>query len=76
LIDELGLKSKLWYATKVWTRGREAGAKQIDESFARLRTQPQRLQGGLEVAGVGINGHFVAEGPMVTPPAAAVDATM
>jgi diketogulonate reductase-like aldo/keto reductase len=39
LIEELGLGSKLWYATKVWTRGREAGAKQIDESFARLRTQ-------------------------------------
>jgi len=39
LIDELGLGSKLWYATKVWTRGREAGAQQIDESFARLRTK-------------------------------------
>jgi len=39
LVEELGLGSKLWYATKVWTRGREAGAKQIDESFARLRTQ-------------------------------------
>ena len=39
LIDELGLESQLWYATKVWTRGREAGARQIDESFARLRTK-------------------------------------
>jgi len=39
LIDELGLGPKLWIATKVWTRGREAGAKQIDESFARLRTK-------------------------------------
>jgi diketogulonate reductase-like aldo/keto reductase len=39
LIDDLGLGSKLWYATKVWTRGREAGAQQIDESFARLRTK-------------------------------------
>ena len=39
LIDELGLGSKLWFATKVWTRGREAGARQIDESFARLRTK-------------------------------------
>jgi len=38
LIDDLGLGPKLWYATKVWTRGRDAGAKQIDESFARLRT--------------------------------------
>jgi len=39
LIDELGIGPRLWYATKVWTRGREAGAKQIDESFARLRTK-------------------------------------
>jgi len=39
LIDELGLDRRLWYATKVWTRGREAGTKQIDESFARLRTR-------------------------------------
>ena len=38
LIHDLGLGPKLWYATKVWTRGRDAGAKQIDESFARLRT--------------------------------------
>ena len=38
LIDDLGLGPKLWYATKVWTRGRAAGAKQIDASFARLRT--------------------------------------
>jgi diketogulonate reductase-like aldo/keto reductase len=39
LIDELGLGPKLWLATKVWTRGREAGAKQIEASFARLRTK-------------------------------------
>jgi diketogulonate reductase-like aldo/keto reductase len=38
LIDELGLGPKVWLATKVWTRGREAGAKQIADSFARLRT--------------------------------------
>jgi diketogulonate reductase-like aldo/keto reductase len=39
LIDELRLGPKLWLATKVWTRGREAGANQIDESFARLRAR-------------------------------------
>ena len=39
LIGELGLGPQLWYATKVWTRGRDAGARQIDESFARLRTK-------------------------------------
>jgi len=39
LIEELRPTSTLWYATKVWTRGREAGAKQIEESFALLRTK-------------------------------------
>jgi diketogulonate reductase-like aldo/keto reductase len=39
LIADLDLQPKLWFATKVWTRGREAGARQIDESFARLRTK-------------------------------------
>ena len=39
LIDDLGLGSRLWYATKVWTRGRAAGARQIEASFARLRTK-------------------------------------
>ena len=39
LIDELRLGPKLWLATKVWTRGREAGARQIEESFARLRAK-------------------------------------
>ena len=39
LIDDLHLGPKLWLATKVWTRGREAGARQIEESFARLRAK-------------------------------------
>jgi diketogulonate reductase-like aldo/keto reductase len=39
LIDDLHLGQKLWLATKVWTRGREAGARQIEESFARLRAK-------------------------------------
>jgi aryl-alcohol dehydrogenase-like predicted oxidoreductase len=38
LIHELGLRPRLWLATKVWTRGREAGAAQIEQSYARLRT--------------------------------------
>ena len=43
LIDEWSLGPKLWLATKVWTRGREAGVKQIDASFARLRTKKLEL---------------------------------
>jgi aryl-alcohol dehydrogenase-like predicted oxidoreductase len=43
LIAELGLRPKLWLATKVWTRGRQAGAQQIAESMRRLRTERLEL---------------------------------
>jgi len=35
---QLGITAKLWLATKVWTRGREAGIEQMEESFRRLRS--------------------------------------
>jgi aryl-alcohol dehydrogenase-like predicted oxidoreductase len=43
LIADLGLRQRLWLATKVWTRGREAGAAQIAESMRRLRTDRLEL---------------------------------
>jgi diketogulonate reductase-like aldo/keto reductase len=43
LIEDLGLRQSLWLATKVWTRGREAGAAQIAESMRRLRTDRLEL---------------------------------
>jgi len=36
LIEELALRPKLWIATKVWTRGREAGEQQIAASMHEL----------------------------------------
>ena len=39
LANELGLHKQLFLATKVWTSGREAGIRQMEESFRRLRTQ-------------------------------------
>ena len=39
LTAELGMRSRLFLATKVWTRGREAGIQQMEESLRRLRTQ-------------------------------------
>jgi diketogulonate reductase-like aldo/keto reductase len=39
LLAELEPRPRTWLATKVWTRGRAAGAQQIEQSFARLRTQ-------------------------------------
>lgn len=38
LAAELGVTKKLFLATKVWTAGREAGMRQMEESFQRLRT--------------------------------------
>jgi len=43
LVHDLGLRPRLWLATKVWTRGRAAGAAQIEQSYARLRTTKLEL---------------------------------
>jgi aryl-alcohol dehydrogenase-like predicted oxidoreductase len=43
LAAELQLHKHLFFATKVWTRGREAGIRQMEESFRRLRTQTMDL---------------------------------
>jgi diketogulonate reductase-like aldo/keto reductase len=37
LSAELGLTEKLFMATKVWTSGREAGVRQMEDSFRRMR---------------------------------------
>ncbi|HEY8554821.1 MAG TPA: aldo/keto reductase [Burkholderiales bacterium] len=37
LAAELGLHDRLFLATKVWTRGREEGIRQMEQSLARLR---------------------------------------
>lgn len=38
IAHHLGVQAKLWLATKVWTRGRQSGIEQMEESFRRLRT--------------------------------------
>jgi diketogulonate reductase-like aldo/keto reductase len=43
LIAELGMRDKLFVATKVWTSGREAGIRQMETSFKRLRVQQMDL---------------------------------
>jgi aryl-alcohol dehydrogenase-like predicted oxidoreductase len=40
---ELQLRSRLFLATKVWTSGREAGVRQIEESLRRMRTDNMDL---------------------------------
>jgi diketogulonate reductase-like aldo/keto reductase len=43
LITELGLRKKLFIATKVWTNGRADGQRQIEASFRRLRVEVMDL---------------------------------
>ncbi|MGH7816426.1 MAG: aldo/keto reductase [Candidatus Binatia bacterium] len=43
LAAELGIHKQLFLATKVWTNGGEAGMRQMEESFRRLRTQQMDL---------------------------------
>jgi len=43
LIAELGLPDKLFIATKVWTSGRDAGIRQMETSFKRLRVERMDL---------------------------------
>lgn len=38
-----GLREKLFFATKVWTSGRDSGIRQMDESFKLMRTQRMDL---------------------------------
>ncbi len=43
LVAELGLREKLFVATKVWTRGREDGIREMERSFKRLRVSTMDL---------------------------------
>jgi diketogulonate reductase-like aldo/keto reductase len=43
LIAELGMRSRLFVATKVWTSGRDEGIQQMETSFKRLRVDTMDL---------------------------------
>jgi diketogulonate reductase-like aldo/keto reductase len=43
LATELGLRDKLFMATKVWTRGRDEGIRQMESSFRRMRVERMDL---------------------------------
>jgi diketogulonate reductase-like aldo/keto reductase len=43
LVAELGLREKLFIATKVWASGRDAGMRQMETSFKRLRVERMDL---------------------------------
>jgi diketogulonate reductase-like aldo/keto reductase len=43
LIAELGLREQLFIATKVWTRGREDGIREMETSFRRMKVKQMDL---------------------------------
>jgi diketogulonate reductase-like aldo/keto reductase len=43
LVAELGLRDRLFVATKVWTRGREDGIREMERSFERLKVKQMDL---------------------------------
>ena len=53
LIVELGMRGKLFVATKVWTNGRGAGIAQMEASFRRLRVERMDLMQVHNLADVG-----------------------
>lgn len=43
LTAESGIQNQFFYATKVWTRGREAGIQQMEESMRKMKRQSMDL---------------------------------
>ena len=43
LSAELGLRDRLFFATKVWTTGRDSGIRQMEDSFRLMRTRRMDL---------------------------------
>ncbi len=43
LASELGNRDRLFFATKVWTSGRDAGVRQMEDSFRLMRTKVMDL---------------------------------
>src|SRR5258706_7280401 len=55
LVAELGLREKLFIATKVWTRGREDGIAEMERSFKRLRVTTMDLMQIHNLLDVGVH---------------------
>jgi diketogulonate reductase-like aldo/keto reductase len=55
LVAELGLREKLFIATKVWTRGREDGIAEMERSFKRLRVSQMDLMQIHNLLDVGVH---------------------
>ncbi len=54
LVAGLGVRDRLFVATKVWTRGRAEGIAQMEESFRRLRVERMDLMQVHNLSDVGV----------------------
>ena len=54
LVAELGIRERLFMATKVWTRGRDEGLRQMQDSFRRLRVKTMDLMQVHNLVDVGV----------------------
>ena len=55
LMAELGVRDRLFVATKVWTRGRDEGMRQMEASFRLLRVERMDLMQVHNLADVGVH---------------------
>ncbi len=61
LSAELQLREKLFFATKVWTRGRDAGIRQMESSLRLMRTQRMDLMQVHNLADVAVHAKTMRE---------------
>lgn len=61
LVAALGIRERLFMATKVWTSGREDGIRQMETSFRRLRVQVMDLMQVHNLADVAVHKNTLVE---------------
>ncbi len=61
LVAALGIRERLFMATKVWTSGRDAGIRQMETSFKRLRVQVMDLMQVHNLADVAVHKNTLVE---------------
>jgi len=61
LSADLGVRDKLFFATKVWTSGRESGVRQMEQSLKLMKTQRMDLMQGHNLLDVETHAKTLAE---------------
>ena len=61
LVAELGIRDRLFLATKVWTRGRDEGVRQMEQSLRRMRIERLDLMQVHNLADVETHASTLAE---------------